>query len=54
MTEQNDIPGGDECPSCLVAQKLAPHPCPYASEVFDSDELCECCEACEAECGMDV
>jgi hypothetical protein len=31
-----------------------PHTCPYASELYDSDDICTCCKECTHECAMDV
>ncbi len=26
------------------------HPCPYAEELFENFETCNCCKECESEC----
>lgn len=30
------------------------HECPYASEINDSHEPCQCCPHCTHECAMDI
>lgn len=30
------------------------HTCPFAEEIHDSDDFCNCCEYCEHQCCMDI
>lgn len=43
-----------DCPECWVSTALAPHTCPYASEITYNDKLCECCTECMALCSDEL
>lgn len=30
------------------------HMCPYAMELYDSEEECTCCPYCEEQCAQDI
>ena len=32
----------------------APHVCPYKQEIYNDETLCQCCPACEEECGREI
>jgi hypothetical protein len=31
-----------------------PHECPFANEIHNSGELCNCCKDCTHQCAMDI
>ena len=43
---------GRQC-TCAM-EDIEPHICPYAQEINNSDEECNCCEYCEDQCAMDI
>ena len=43
------------CSSCGNNPATPPHPCPFAEEIYDNtNDLCTCCESCQANCAHDV
>ncbi len=42
------------CSRCDKEQGSQPHECPFQSEVNNNKELCNCCDACKAECEFDL
>lgn len=43
------------CQNCKTAEGLAPHPCPYQSDVNDDSETeCNCCESCQHNCADEI
>lgn len=42
------------CPMCNKNKLEEKHPCPFAQEIYGSDELCSCCNSCAMECCQDI
>jgi hypothetical protein len=51
-----DLPVDEEkkCQCCGINDGTDLHKCPYATEINDSTEPCNCCKGCEYECYMDI
>lgn len=51
MTEEKK-----KLPMCKCGKntKEKPHQCPYAIEINDDTELCECCDDCVSICSDDI
>lgn len=32
----------------------APHTCPFKTEIYNDNSLCDCCDECEKECCWDI
>lgn len=48
---ENDI---ELCDNCNVMPSAELHTCPYRTEINYDYSICNCCEACEHECCMDI
>lgn len=47
--------GFEKCQRCGKKPATDYHTCPYRSEINNDDEtMCNCCEECQHECGMDI
>ena len=42
------------CSNCGKNEATEPHECPFAVEVNNDHELCDCCDACTQKCTDDV
>jgi hypothetical protein len=44
----------DVCQNCEKSPAEPDHICPYAYELGGDCETCNCCDACETQCAMDI
>ncbi len=51
MKEQTDL---NICNNCKINPPNKPHICPFAKEIGDCDEECNCCDDCTKDCGEDI
>ena len=58
MSDKLKVLNDDElfrCQRCHQKVDGSLHTCPYSEEInVDSETICNCCEACEHECAMDI
>ncbi len=43
-----------KCERCRKSPGEPDHECPYASEINDDHQPCNCCSDCSYECAMDI
>lgn len=54
MSKECDIEKSELCKMCNKNKSEEEHPCPFAQEIYGSDELCNCCTSCALECCQDI
>ncbi len=42
------------CSKCGQNPASELHPCPFAEEINDNHEECDCCDECESECADEI
>lgn len=47
-------PVAEKCQRCGGEPADEPHECPFASEIYNNCDLCNCCDHCRGECAMDI
>ena len=44
----------ETCQTCHIKPATEMHTCPYATEINDCDNECNCCDGCRHECMQDI
>lgn len=42
------------CNDCGTRKAAKPKPCPFRSEIYHEEHMCNCCAECRRQCFMDI